>query len=113
MTSFTSRAALGLVGACALLATEASAQPQGNCLAYRDIEELQAVDQTSAVARTRRDAYTITFRGRCMARDTAASFILTDTTHGICVTRGDRFALSTPQPPCTVDSVSAGPENTR
>jgi hypothetical protein len=113
MTSIAMRAAIGLGAAVALFATEASAQPRENCLAYRDIQQLDAVDQTTAIARTRRDSYTITFRARCMARSTAANFIITDHTSGICVTRGDRFALSTPQPPCTVESVTIRPENAR
>ena len=96
-----------------LLATDAFAQQQDGCLAYRNIRELEAIDQTTAVARTGRDSWTITFRGRCMARPTGASFIRTDATSGICVQRGDRLAITAPHPPCTVESVSLRPEDAR
>ena len=88
-----------------LLASPAAAQPR-NCLAYRDLEQLHAVDNRSAVATTRRDAYMINFRNYCPAMSSGAFFILDDRFHGICVTPGDRMELSEPVPPCIVASVT-------
>ena len=100
-------AALALASSGFLLLTApAAAQPPENCLAYRDLEQLQAVDNLSAIATTRRDAYTVNFQSTCQAKASAAFFILDNRFHGFCVRPGDRIALSEPAPPCIVANVT-------
>jgi hypothetical protein len=105
MRALVSTAVLAGVGMM-MLTSAASAQPRENCLAYRDLEQLHAVDNRSAIATTRRDAYMVNFRGTCQAMGSAAFFILDDRFHGFCVRPGDRMELSEPAPPCVVASVT-------
>jgi hypothetical protein len=95
-----------LVSGTSLLASAAGAQPRPECLALRDLQNLQATSGTSAIATTRRDAYMITFRGYCQAKSSAAYFIMRQPPLGFCLQRGDRLEVSVPAPPCVVASVT-------
>ena len=108
MTTRTNCAVLLIAGA-SLLTIPAFAQPappRNNCLAYRDLEQLQAVNGTTAIARTRRDAYTVTFRGYCDAKATASYCILRQPQQGFCLDRGDVLDVSEPAAPCVVANVT-------
>jgi hypothetical protein len=90
----------------ALLSASAAAQPSRECLYYRDLEQLHATSNTTALATTRRDAYTITFLTPCQARSSAAFFILRQPPLGFCVRPGDRFPISAPAPACVVKDIT-------
>ena len=88
------------------MSASAAAQPSRECLYYQDLEQLHATSGTTALATTRRDAYTITFRNHCQAKSSAAFFVLRQPPLGFCVRRGDQFPISVPAPPCIVQDVT-------
>ena len=84
------RAALAVVigtGLAMSAVGTATAQSQNTCIAYRDIERIQAAkdDDMTAVVTTRRHDYLITFRARCPVRAIGGSFGLDRNRLGPCI----------------------------
>jgi hypothetical protein len=98
-----------LAAALALaVAPQAIAAPQpGACLRYDELDQIHMTTDTTAVAvNTRKIAYMVTFRTSCQARASGAFFILRRDRLGECLDAGDLFEVSTPAPPCTVQSIA-------
>jgi hypothetical protein len=99
-------AAACVTGMQCFAAAQAPPAPTAACLDYDDLEQLHMVSSTSAVATTRRgEIYMVTFRSACQAMSSGAFFILERNRLGICLDANDRLDISTPAPPCTVQSV--------
>ena len=100
------RASAIALALAALPAAAAAPQP-GACLRYDELDQIHMSSDTTAVAtNTRKVAYMVTFRTTCQARSAGAFVILHRDRLGQCVDAGDLFEISTPSPPCTVQSIS-------
>jgi hypothetical protein len=103
-----SRILLAAVVAACVTGTQsfAAAPAAPACLDFEQIEQLHMVSSTSAVAVTRRaEVYMVNFRTACQAWNSGGFFVFNRTRLGMCLDANDVLDVSTPAPPCTVQSV--------